>query len=128
MQKLNKKIEELLNKVEELGWTYIRGNEPEGTYGGWKQEERNYIEIRQYSPKGEDFTATIDFDANNQVESFMTDLKDYFETFDIDEHVEMWIPSRGEGGCPESISDLVEDAESIKGMLMTLFIELEKLV
>ncbi|WP_147359866.1 hypothetical protein [Agathobacter rectalis] len=31
--------------------------------------------------------------------------------FDVDEEVEIWIPNRGKGGCPDSIMDLVHDAE-----------------
>lgn len=128
MKELNKAMENLLNKAEKLDWNYTRVNEPEGTYGGWKRSERNYIELEKYSPEGEDFIAVIDFDADNQVETFIADLKEYAEDFDIDEHVEIWIPIRGEGGCPESISDLVEDAKAIKEMLTELHEELEKMV
>ena len=40
--------------------------------------------------------------------------------FDIDEHVELWVEHRGEGGCPSAVRELVEDAEAIKQMLKTL--------
>lgn len=33
----------------------------------------------------------------------------------------MWIPERGKGDCPESISELVEDAEAIKDMIFELW-------
>src|SRR5574344_1792789 len=128
MKELTNYMQLLLDKAEELDWSYDRGNEPEGNYGGWKREERDYIELSQYSPEGEDFSALIDFDGDNQVVTFMENLKSYAEDFDIDEHVEMWIPARGKGGCPESITDLVADAEAIKEMLTTLYDELEKLM
>lgn len=127
MKELNKSMKKLLDKAESLDWNYTRENEPELAYGGWACSERNYIVLEKYSPKGEDFIALIDFDADNQVETFMVDLMEYAEDFDIDEHIEMWIPMRGKGGCPESISDLAEDAKAIKEMLMELYNELEKL-
>lgn len=128
MKELTNYMQLLMDKAEELNWSYDRENEPGGNYGGWKRAERDYIELSQYSPGGEDFSALIDFKGDNQVLSFMENLKSYAENFDIDGHVEMWIPVRGKGGCPESISDLVTDAEAIKDMLMTLYTELEKLM
>ena len=63
----------------------------------------------------------IDFDMDDPVHSFMDDLKEYSEDFDVDEHVEMWLPSRGKGGCPGSISELVQDAEAIRDMIVELY-------
>ena len=45
----------------------------------------------------------------------------YVDDFDIDEHVEGWIPERGKGGCPSSIRELSADAEVIKDMILELF-------
>ena len=49
----NKKLEELLAIAEEVGWNYTIWNEPEGSYGGWHHNERNYVELSKYSPAGE---------------------------------------------------------------------------
>lgn len=116
----NKELELLLEKAEELDWSYTIYQEPEGTYNGWHYNERNYVELEKYSPAGEDFSMIIDFDMADPVDSFLDKLKEYSEDFDVDEHVEMWLPSRGKGGCPGSISELVEDAESIKDMIVEL--------
>jgi len=116
----NKELEYLLNNVDGLDWCYTIYQEPEGIYNGWHCEERNYIELEKYSPAGEDFSMIIDFDMDNPVVSFMENLKEYSEDFDVDEHVEMWIPERGKGGCPGSISELVEDAEAIRDMIVEL--------
>lgn len=117
----NKELEQLLGNAEEQNWSYTIYQEPEGTYNGWHCEERNYIELEKYSPAGEDFSMIIDFDMDSPINSFLENLKEYSEDFDVDEHVEMWIPSRGKRGCPESISELVEDAEAIKDMIFELW-------
>lgn len=116
----NKKLEKLLVNVEKLDWSYTIYQEPERTYNGWHCNERNYVELEKYSPAGEDFIMIIDFDMDDPINSFLDDLREYSENFDIDEHVEMWIPERGKGGCPGSISELVEDAEAIKDMIVEL--------
>lgn len=117
----NKELEQLLGNAEGQDWSYTIYQEPEGTYNGWHCEERNYIELEKYSPAGEDFIMIIDFDVDSPINSFLENLKEYSEDFDIDEHVEMWIPKREKGGCPESISELVEDAEAIKNMIFELW-------
>ena len=117
----NKELEKLLENAEGLGWSYTIYQEPEGTYNGWHCDERNYVELEKYSPAGEDFSMIIDFDMDDPVHSFMDDLKEYSEDFDVDEHVEMWLPSRGKGGCPGSISELVKDAEAIRDMIVELW-------
>ena len=117
----NKKLDQLLGNAEGLNWNYTICQEPEGTHNGWHCDERNYVELEKYSPAGEDFSMIIDFDMDDPIKSFLDDLREYSENFNIDEHVEMWLPSRGKGGCPGSISELVEDAEAIKDMIVELW-------
>ena len=38
----------------------------------------------------------------------------------MDEHVELWVDSRGKNGVPGSIRELVKDAEAIDKMLQEL--------
>ena len=119
----NEILEELFNNadIDNMDWRYTIYREPEGIYGRWYCKERNYVELSKYSPAGEDFSMIIDFDKGNIIESFLDNLKDYIDDFDIDKHVEMWIPVRGKGGCPSSISELVEDAKDIKEMVKELY-------
>ena len=117
----NKELEQLLENADGLNWSYTIYQEPEGTYNGWHCDERNYVELEKYSLAGEDFSMIIDFDMENPIDSFLENLKEYSDDFDIDEHVEMWIPERGKGGCPDSIRELVEDAEGIKEMIFELW-------
>lgn len=117
----NKELEQLLNKAEELDWNYTIWNEPEGSYGGWYKNERNYVELEKYSPEGEDFSMIIDFDKEDVIDSFLENLKKYESSFDPEEHAEMWIESRGKNGVPNFIGDLLDDAEAIKKMIFELW-------
>lgn len=117
-------LERFLKKAEELGWTYIMWQEPEGNYNGWHCEKRNCVVLDKCSPMGEYFYIQLEFDLEDVIESFMRNLKEYMDTFDINKHVEKWIPYRGQGGCPEDIRDLVENAEDVGGMIFKLYRQL----
>jgi hypothetical protein len=115
---INPGLKAMLDKAEELEWSY----------DVWIEESRNsrtYAELERYSPAGEDFSIIVDFEKDHQVETFLRDLREYYENFDVDDHVEMWMPSRGENGCPSSIKALVEDAEAIESMILELLDALE---
>ncbi len=118
---IDKELQQILDKAEELDWSYTVYEEP-------SQNNRTYAEMGKYSPAGEDFLMIIDFDAENQAETFLKDLQEYAEDFDIDDHVEMWLPERGKGGCPSTVRELVEDAEAIVEMIKELHEELEKVL
>lgn len=109
----------LLDKAEEMGWNWEAYIEP--------GSRRTYVEIGQSSPAGEDFSMVIDFDEENQADSFKDSLEAYYEDFDIDEHIEMWIEAKrsGTSGVP-STRELVKDAEAIDGMISELSQALQK--
>ena len=73
------------------------------------------VEIRTYSPAGEDFSICVD------VENFPEAVLKYWKGFDQDYHIEMWIGARrnGIGGVP-STRELARDAEAIDNMLKEL--------
>ena len=59
-------------------------------------------------------------------ESFIKAFRSNAENFDANEHAEMWIRNRGQvGGVPDSIWDLINDAEWIKKTLLAVADELE---
>lgn len=72
------------------------------------------VELEKYSPAGEDFIFTV------PTLNFVKQVEEYAEDFDPDEHAEMWVDSRGKGGCPSSIRDLIDDADAIAEMLKEL--------
>lgn len=113
-ENISKELQRMLDKAEEMDWSYTVYVEP-------SQNNRTYVDLETYSPAGEDFGMTIDFEAEDQAESFLKDLSDYADNFDVDEHVEMWMPSRGKNGCPSTARELVEDAEAIAEMIKELF-------
>lgn len=115
---INPGLKAMLDKAEELEWSYDVWIE-EG------QNDRTYAELERYSPAGEDFSIIVDFDKDHQVETFLRDLRESYENFDVDDHAEMWMPSRGKNGCPSSIKELVENAEAIESMILELLDALE---
>lgn len=88
-----------------------------------EQDNERYIEINQSTPEGEDWWETIWFDGT--YEGFTNAVEKRVLNFDIDEEVEIWIPNRGEGGCPDSIIDLVHDAEWKQDTLKKLLDDLQ---
>ena len=110
---ISRGLKMLLDKAEEMGWNWEAYIEP--------GSRRTYVEIGQSSPAGEDFSMVIDFDEENQADSFKDSLEAYYEDFDIDEHIEMWIEAKrsGTSGVP-STRELVKDAEAIDGMISEL--------
>lgn len=111
----------LLAKSEELDWWWRALIEE-------SQNGRTYVEMYQHSPAGEDFSMMIDFDAEDQCSSFRDNLESYYENFDIDEHIEMWVEAKQNGvsGVP-SIRELVDDAEEIEAMILKLLQTLQEM-
>lgn len=101
MMELSKRIEEVLEKFDfslcgEISERYSE----KGKYD---------IELETYSPEGEDVIVSLIYDGTE--EGFIAAFVEYANYFDAEEHTEMWIESRGKNGVPESIKDLLEDAE-----------------
>ena len=97
----------ITNKIEELGWTVD------------KNDEDKLWDICKYTPNGEDFFFTID-----TTDDIIEEIEKYYNDFDVDDHVIMWIQSEAQG-IP-SIRDLLEDAEWIDAELKKLVNELKK--
>lgn len=72
------------------------------------------VELEKWSPAGEDFLVSV------ALKGFVGNIKEYAADFNVAEHVELWIESRGKRGVPSSIRELVEDAEAIDKMLQEL--------
>lgn len=70
------------------------------------------VELGKYSPAGEDFSMCVN------VENFPEAVMEYYESFDVDDHIEMWVEARKNGvsGVPPTRT-LVADAEAIDDML-----------
>ena len=90
-----------------------------------KQGNDFYVELNQYTPCGEDWWETIWFDGTD--EGFIKAVRERYNNFDVDEEAEIWIKNRGNNGVPDSIKDLVEDAEWKERTLGELFDQLAEL-
>ena len=88
-----------IDVIESLGWNILGDLNDTG------------VELQQASPAGEDFVFYTD------TADFPKGVIEYARDFDPDEHVELWVEHRGEGGCPSTVRELVDDAEAIKKML-----------
>ena len=96
---LNPKIREI---AESLEWTV-------------REYDDGTVEFEKYSPAGEDFIFTVN------AENVESEIYDYYDNFDVDDHIEMWVKAKEKGvaGGP-SIRRIVEDAEAISEMLKEL--------
>lgn len=74
------------------------------------------VELETYSPEGEDVIISLIYDGTE--EDFIKQFESYAEDFDAEEHAEIYINMRGKNGVPESIKNLLEDAEWQKEMLL----------
>ena len=98
-------VKALIEKAEELGWL------------AHKDEEG--IEFEQASPAGEDFCFYVRFP------DIVREVREYYDGFDPEEHVEMWVEAKRNSDNPNrnsipSIRTLVKDADEIDEMLQTL--------
>lgn len=100
--------------MKELKEAYLKIlEEQEWKVCGYTDDGR--VEIEAWSPAGEDFIVCV------EVENFPAAVMEYYEGFDVDEHIEMLIEARKNGlqGVP-STRRLCVDAEAIDEMLKKL--------
>lgn len=96
------------DEIERLGWTI--------------REYDDDIEIAQGSPAGEDFFFSV------SGKNIVQEIREYADDFDADEHAEMWVEARHKDKTvPQSIRELIDDADAIKQMLTELAEALEKI-
>lgn len=73
------------------------------------------IELEKYSPAGEDFIFCADKD------NFVESVTEYANDFDADDHAKEWIINMGTTrGVPQSVRELIDDADAIKELLIEL--------
>lgn len=114
---LSKRIEEILEKFD-----FSLCGEITERYG----EKGKYdIELETYSPEGENVIVSLIYDGTE--EGFIAAFDEYANNFDAEEHTEIWIESRGKNGVPESVKDLLEDAEWQKNTFLEVTKELNNL-
>lgn len=98
--------EKTIKRIEELNWSV-------------HEHENSYI-FETWSPAGENIVVDV------PKENFVQEVRQYATGFDVDEHVELWIESRGKNGVPSTARELVEDAEAIYDMFHQLATAIEE--
>ena len=94
--------------LEKLGWRLVDiAND----------DRRAYVEIENWSPAGEDLCEMIDVD---EWDTFATATRKWAQSFDEEEHVELYVGMRGKQGVHSTIRELVDDAEAIQAMFNDL--------
>lgn len=103
--------------AEDLGWSYNVDDTP-------NERGEVCVELEKYSPQNQDFIATIWFENGNKSD-FMDKLYQYYSDFDPDEEASKWIGEDGHGanGAPYKLSDILQDMEDCKDMLLDLWHE-----
>ena len=107
-------------------WDKIDGileDEEINKYETTEQDGEYFNEVEFYSPCDEDVVETVWHD--NTPSGFVKGFRKCAESFDVDEHVELWVDGRGKNGVPATVRELLEDAEAIKDKLMTVADRLE---
>lgn len=101
MKNLNEKV---IKAIEDLGWIV-------------EEYDEEYM-LEKSSPAGEDIAEYI-----RKGEDVVQQVWDIYNSFDEDEHVEMWLQAKqhGTAGVPSS-RELVNDAEEIRQMYYLLAI------
>ena len=94
-------LDKLRDICEEHGWSF--------------DDSDDFIELRRYSPAGEDCSFTI------SKETPVCDIEQEYEYFNIEDHVHMWLDAKKNGvkDIPD-IETLLIDAGKIEEMLFEL--------
>lgn len=110
-------MNDFLKLAENLGWSYNVDDTP-------NERGEVCVELEKYSPQGQDFIATIWFENGNKSD-FMDKLYQYYSDFGPDEEASKWIGEDGHGvnGAPYKLSDILQDMEDCKDMLLDLWHE-----
>lgn len=79
-----------------------------------EQDSKEYVEISQYSPLGEDWICVVWYEKDGFANAF----NDYATSFDYEEEAAFYIKNRGKYGIPESITALLKDSKWKKKILL----------
>lgn len=81
------------------------------------------IEISQYTPEGEDWYETFEWN-NNDMQVFLDSLKSRIDGWDSEDEAMPYIEMRGKNGVPSSVRDLLDDADWKLEQLKALYTDL----
>lgn len=109
-------IQKIVDLLEEHDVRIISTQEQNGEY---------VTECEFWSDAGEDVIVNIYHEES--AKSFIDGWKEYSDDFDPVEHAEVWVRERGKNGVPNSIRELLDDADAIAKKLEDIADALAKL-
>jgi hypothetical protein len=85
------------------------------------QEDENCYRFGKYSSEGQDFSFCIDTEGD--MSSFMYNILNYYNDFDVSEEAYIWLDDTGHGrnGAPYDMKDVYEDMEECHGFIYELY-------
>ena len=107
---MNKEIEALLSKIEDLGW----GTEKEGD---------SEYRLCKSSPAGQDFSIAVE---GSSIEELIDNIYEAYVDFDVSYETYLWLDNTGHGtnGAPYHMKDVLEDMEACRQMIVDLYSKL----
>lgn len=107
---IQQKITEI---AEVLGWSVDFSESHNGSID---------VNFAKYTSYGQDFNFNVALE-DNDMEAFIDNIHDYYESFDVDDEAYIWIGSDGHGknGAPYHIADIVKDMEEAETMIADLY-------
>ena len=115
------KIKENIQKVTDIaqgkGWSVNVDD---------KDRSNILFEFQHYTKYGQDFNLNAGM-SNEDIETLIADIKQYFTDFDPDYEASLWIGDDGHGKCgaPYHIKDIVADMEDAETRIYELLKALE---
>ena len=106
-----KTIEQVLNKIKELGWSVDKYDD--------------CYELGTYSPAGQDFSITVD--KNDDIKYFIENIYETYLDFDVSYEASLWLDEYGHGknGAPYDMKDVYEDMEWCEEAILELYDDLK---
>lgn len=104
---MSREIEELVEKIESLGWSV-------------EKEGDNEYRLGKFSPAGQDFSIVAE---GEFIEDFIDSIYKAYDNFDVSEETYLWLDNTGHGtnGAPYHMKDVLEDMEVCEQMILDLY-------
>ena len=90
-----------------------------------KTDEKNEYMLEWWSNAGEDM---VDYVTAQNDKEFADRYREIALDFDADDHAEMYVNMRGKNGVPQTIRELIDDADSIQEFYSNVSKEIDKVV
>lgn len=110
------KFKQIISISESEGWSVNTSN---------LENKCIQFEFSQFTPAGQDFNFSAEL-KDNDPQTLVKSIKDYYESFDPDSEAYLWIGENGHGknGAPYHIKNIVDDMVAAEEKVYQLYIAL----